>query len=247
MVSINDNLFIQDENHLIYKYDINNISYYLCIPSNKYDSYQMFVAFPTKNINGLDKDEISNLINNVNTTTSSISKNSILVIPCIDYSLLEEAAHENDHRLYVRLFNKIHEITNNVYKKIVKENSKLEQVIIFIKQNSNDSKFIDWLEINMNGFIKGMNFNNNLSYQFEDNSSLGIDDTLQDDDWTTYGSRGGIGSTNNEKTISNSNIKTKKLAPPKKRSSGFSTFTFITLVLTISTLLGIGIGYLLIK
>ena len=93
----------------------------------------------------------------------------------------------------------------------------------------------------MNGFIKSINFNTNMSYQYNDTSL----DT--DDSWTTYGSRSGMGSTSNEKTITNSNVKVKKLVPPKKKSSGFSTFTFITLVLTISSIIGISIGYLLIR
>ena len=122
---VNDDLFIQEENYLIHKYSINNILYYLCIPSDKFDNYQMFVSFPTKNINNLNEEEISNLVKDINLKVTSVNKNGILVFPCIDYSLLEEAAYENDHRLYIKLFNKIREITNDAYLKINKDNYNL--------------------------------------------------------------------------------------------------------------------------
>jgi len=163
-----------------------------------------------------------------------IFPNGILVLPCIKDTVIEEAAYENDRRLYTKLFNKIHAITNDVYNKFTENNIKLKEKIFFIKQNDNDSKFIDWLEINMNGFIESIDCKKKQIYF--------VNDTNQDDDSSITNNNNNTNSNGNDYN----NVKIKKLTS-KKKNSGFSTFSFIIFVLITSIFLGINIASLFIK
>jgi len=230
----NDNLFFQNEKYSIYKCNINNLSYYLSMPNIDVSEYQMFIGLPTENIINLENDKISDIINNINNFIPDTYINGILVLPCIKDTVIEEAAYENDRRLYTKLFNKIHAITNDVYNKFTENNIKLKEKIFFIKQNDNDSKFIDWLEINMNGFIESIDCKKKQIYF--------VNDTNQDDDSSITNNNNNTNSNGNDYN----NVKIKKLTS-KKKNSGFSTFSFIIFVLITSIFLGINIASLFIK
>lgn len=252
-------------------------SYYLCIPNDNIVKCQIVLGFSDKNLNTLSDDEVINKISEVNDMIYSLNNGSIYVVPNIDEVMFNNAISENDNRLYENLLNNfIHPITQNIYNMLVKNGVKkrnINQVISVIKRTDGDKKFAGWLSMRLgDNFISEINYNDlvnkhriqeeasrvdiSIVEDYTVNSSLNSDTTydmdmsfLEDNSNKMNNDGNRIAPINH--SYDNIQVKenklVKRLTKPLDKSPGFSSFKFIIVFMTIFMIIGISIGYLLIK
>lgn len=216
IASFNDYIIYQ-----IYTDDGNE--YYICTPTDKNDKYKMIIDFPEEYYKSLLKNEIIDEIKKVCDILYKTNKNYIYVLTNVTTYELNEAKAENDDHIYRLILRKIQKYTYNIYKSITSNNDLIiDPVINIVTQTKDDRKFIDWLDININGYFNGVALrkdNKFITQNNDDNNGPTKDD-------------GEIVKIN---TSSNSKVKT--LVP--KRKYGFSNLAFIVLVLFIAVITGI--------
>lgn len=218
------NIFHKESEYKIYElYNNKAESYYLTIPNNDIDTFEIYVAFPKKDISSLSQEEIINEIKEINDLVIKSNPSSIYILPNIKVSELTDAANENDFKLYNELLSHIHTTLSDTYDKIGKHKN-IKQKITFIKQTNSDSKFINWLETNMNNYINSISIN-----------SLKRNNTKEKEE---------IKSNN---ILEQTNPKTKKLTPEKLNNHGFSNFINIILLLIICVSVSFIISFFIIK
>ena len=227
----NMELILSLDNYTIYKSN----NYYICIPKSKSIHYHIFISFSMKNLNTLPQNELIKEIRKVSDSINYTYKNGIYILPIVDPKILKEATIENDDRLYNKILNNIIlPITNEVYQILTKQNIKINQTINMIKQNDIDKKLIGWISLKLgNNFIKEITFDNKQKTNPKD---IYMD--------TITHSSSLIFVNNFETNKTNLNIDN-SLKPAF--SSGFSNITFIILVLSIFSVFGIIIAYMIIK
>ena len=217
-----------------------DITYYLSIPKEEYKEYEIFVSFPSKDINSLNGKDKAEEIRRINDMLIRIKPNTIYLLCCLSRNEIEEFASYNDNKtnLYKRLQHKFLKVLSKSFDEL--KNKTIKFPISLIKQDEFDSKFIDWLEINMNSYLKSSKlleikqayydliFNETTVFNPIDSSS-GTSNTKSD----------------SPSTVSKENIKVKKLVPPSQK--GFTTIHAIYLTISLSLIIGISIAYLLIK
>lgn len=236
MIDNNYLLIYQNDNYKVYQCSNEKMGfYYLCVPNQIVEIYQLYVGFPKSNLMNCSKDEVINEIKNVYDHIYKKYNASLYALPNIDSREINEAASENDHKLYANLFDKIQSMTADINNIMNKNKNKLNQVISFVKENESETKFVDWLEIKLPKFIQGVNISRKKKVN---NTST---DTL--DSVSVNSSKSVVMDT---PVITNNNVKTKKLTP-KGKTTGFSSLSILTLILSISLVVGIAISYLMIK
>lgn len=255
----NDLLFAQENGYSIYQYHNDYFGvYYLCIPDNHTETYEMFIGFPKRDLRGLSKEEIADDIREINDMIHAINKSGIYAIPNIDLAELEEAAKDNDDKLYNELLRKIQSMTFDINNKLNKDdihNQSIHQVISIIKQTESDTKFINWLEMNMPNFIHSVTLDKLKKAYYSKVISGKVQDDKKDmkevmnDPTKELDDSQESDKNNNELTNSQKNSKVRKLIPPKDNNNfyGFNSIQFIILTLIIALIIGISIGYLIIK
>lgn len=249
----NDLLFAQENGYSIYQYHNDYFGvYYLCIPLNHTETYEMFIGFPKKDLKGLPKEEIKDEIREISDMIHTINKSGIYAIPTIDLSELEEAAKDNDNKLYNELLKKIQSMTfdiNNNLSKTDIHNQSIHQVISIIKQTESDTLFINWLEMNMPNFIHGITLDELKKAYYSKIISGKVHNNEYDKKNIMEDPTKEINENQNELTNTKENSKVRRLVPPKDNNNyhGFNSIQFIILTLIISLIAGISIGYLIIK
>ena len=178
----NDNysLYAKTDTYSIFQCDNDKSNYYLAIPNEPTDAYQLFVGFPQNDFRYSKKEDIINEIHNVKKIIPSINKNGIYILLDIPLDRLEDAALENDNKMFSKLLNNtIQPLISDVYLKLKQYDSNektIDQLIYFVKQSNNDTKFIQWLEINLPNFIRGISYdeiyNNYLANTQEEDIDL---------------------------------------------------------------------------
>lgn len=219
----------------IYKND----NYYLCIPNEDMNFYHVFMGFSSLELTSISQEELLMEIRKISDSIYAVYKNSVYVLPIIKTSILEEATLENDDRSYNKVLQSyIQPITLSVYSYLVSKNKRVSQIIKLIKQNDMDKKLMAWISLKLGSdFVKEITFENNVQVTPENVeesktqdiiSSIAID--YQDDEiWVQQ----------EEDKISDS------LKPAM--SPGFGNLQFILMVLTISSVFGAILAYLIIK
>lgn len=235
----------------IYDSEQKRFNYYVGIPYGVIDEYEMFLGFPSESFNASSDTEIIEEIKKVVDEIKGFHKQWVYVLPDIPHALLEEATLENDNRMYNDIFlNKVCPVTSCVYAMLDK---KVNSKINLIKQGDASDKFIHWISIqyakNGSDAIREVDFAtlHNKNEQRKKAVPLPpLDSGIPDGQ-----NGGGVAPVNHEfdsPGMSNSQAKIKTLKPPKHHgSSGFSSIWFIVTTLSFSLLIGIGVGYLLIK
>ena len=225
-----------DEYSIYQLYTDNAQLYYLSIPNKNIDNCQVYVGFPSKDLNTFTKDEFIGEVDTTFRTINGINQDNIYLCCPLSASELIEAGTDNDNKLYKVLLSKLHDVTKDTFNTLSKNNNvTISPVVYAIKTNNYDTKFIDWLEIVFNGFIDGVTFNS-LKKQYKRQASEASDGN------SDFGTR-----TNSGGTLTKSDVKVKKLVKPQTGKKGFSSFAFISLIIVIALFMGIGLAYLLIK
>ena len=251
------------ESYSIYKaYNDKAGDYYLCVPNNNIVSCQIFLGFNDMELDSLSNEQIISMINDINSMIMNINNNSMYVIPNISLSILKQATLENDDRMYLDILNnKIQPITSDVYNMLIKNGintKKINQVIQIVEKSDADKKLGGWLSMKL-----GDNYINELNYQKlrelsmnKGNTSYSVPITegpINEIDNTILNNDTGIAPINREydnvdsidKTKSNQLVR--KLTKPNNISQGFSNVKFIVLVLLLSLVVGVSIGYMIMK
>lgn len=222
--------------YTIYK----NKSYYLCIPHEDSNFYHLFMSFTDKDLTKLSQDDLVMEIRRIGDSVNASYKNGIYLLPIISPTVLEEATLENDDRQYNYILNTfIQPITSDVYKWFSKRKKNVSQTIKMIKQNDMDKKLVGWLSMKLgNEFIK------EILFEVNEEVSTVPTDVLED-----------VFHTSNVQTIfidykddiqvKDENYISDTLKPAF--SPGFSKLGFIIMVLTISLILGVILGYMILK
>ena len=204
-------------------YSPKGIKYYLCMSNNDVNDYTFYVGFPTKDVNYQAAYEIKNEITMIFDMLYQLNPGSVYLFCEIDYQRLEEAANDNDNLLYNLLLNDVHDITKDAYALFNEVN--VEQTLYFIKQSNADTKFINWIDLKLDGFIDIIKIND-IKRKI---NKLKDDNTVE----ITF-------SNNQQITNLDNNI-------VKAPSYGFMNITFIGSILLLSIVLGIYIAIILIK
>ncbi|MBQ2873476.1 MAG: hypothetical protein IJE89_05705 [Bacilli bacterium] len=235
---------LSTEQYTIYK----NNGYYLCISDLQQDSYDLIIGFSDKDISTLSKEEIINEIRKIGDLINSLNQKGIYVLPIISPYELEQAALENDDRLFNQIMvTKIKPITRDIYERLSRQNKNLEAVIKMIKQTDADRKFIDWLDMKL--MTTSFDYIDDIEYKKlkEALKEKEVNETyIQTASQYSFQGIPPIDRTYENQTKNNRLVK-RLVKPNTPTSPGFSNISFITITLTIALILGIGISYLIIK
>lgn len=242
---------LEIEQYKIYKRN----GYYLCMSDIESNNYQLFIGFANKDLNSLSKEEIIAEIRRISDLINMINKSGLFVLPIINPYELEQAAMENDDRLFYEIMSKkIQPITNDIYTLLRSENKKIDSVIRMIKQTDADRKLIDWMDMKL--MESGVDYIEDIEYEKLKVQNKQEPNKVQQEVYTQNPQENNSYAIppidrSYEETMSQtkSNQLARRLVKPNehRRPSGFSNFGFIMIVLSISILLGIGFGYLVIK
>ena len=220
-----------NRNYSVYEmYTNDGNEYYMCIANYNTDKYETVIDFPEEYFNSLLNEEKLTEIRKTCDTLYSDDEPYIYILPDITTYEVKEAKNDNDDHAYQVLLRRLQRYTYDIYKSIAEnnENIKIDQVINIISDTENDKKFIDWLDINLNGYFKPKYLNRTK------NEDKDIEIPINTND--------------NQKEILNNDItkpKVRTLKPADK--SGFSNITFIITIIIIAVIIGIGFAYLMIK
>ena len=214
-------LFEFKDDYSIYElYSPKGIRYYLSIPNSDVTNYKMYLGLPTQDIESEATYEIKNEITSVYDMLYKINPTSIYLFCGINYQKLIEASNDNDNLLYNRLLSDIHDITEDVYH-IINGNANMDQVIYAIKKTPEDIKFINWLDLKLNGYLESVKLKN-IKNRYDE---IIYNENIKEEIIT-------------EKT--EDNVKKKVLTKPN--SYGFMNMTFIISILILATTIGIFIA-----
>lgn len=225
-------------------------SYFLCIPNDYVDSYQLFVGFPKKDLRYASKNEIVEEVNEITKMLAAINKNNTYLLPNIPILELEEAAKENDNKKFSKILNTqvqpmIYE-ANRILRSYDTADRTVNQVIEFVKQTESDTKFVQWLEINLPNFIHGVTYDELKKYYYDmvaiENKQENIHEKEEVfDDPTKV--------MNYPDELEKSNVKKRILTPNNTNinSSGFLNIILTLGVISTIVLIGFVIKLLIIK
>ena len=227
---------IENEKYKIYEeYDNDGNKYYLTIPNNNELEYQFFCSLDESIISD---DKILKKTNSIYERIIESNKNAIYVHVILENGQLTEAAKDNDTPLYSFLIKRILKTIKDAYQKAIKEKlAGINNNLTFISQNKDDTKFIDWLEINQVLPINRIALNKNYEINPDDTIKISFADNYVDNDITNL-TEYEIAKENNSK------VKTKKA---HKNNHGYGNIILVFTTLIISLLVGITIAYIIIK
>ena len=264
------------DDYSIYKVkNKSNDVYYLCVPKQDVNSYQLFLGFADKDLSSMQKESVIAEIKSVNDAIQSLNSNAIFALPEIPVAELEQAALENDDRKYNEiLVGKIQPITADIYRMLIEANrgtKQMNQTINVVKRNDTDKKFAGWLSMKMGDryineidydkmkeeYIQKDSENKTETFEKEDTAmESSFEEQSQKDmlDQTQEHSlnfSSGIAPINREydnvPTHDRQNRLVRKLSKPTHTSPGFGNIKFIIITLVASLSLGIIIANLLMK
>lgn len=232
------NVILSLNEYSIYKND----NYFLCVPNDEHQFYHVFMGFSLKELNSLSSEELFMEIRKISDSIYAVYKNSVYVLPIIDTTILEEVASENDDRGYNRILkNIIQPITLSVYSKLMMRNVRVSQIIKMIKQNDADKKIVGWMSLKLgDNFIKEITFEDDAV-----NTTTPLEVT-SDVNYSTSSKVISIDYQENDIWIKKEEEKISESLKPAF-SPGFSSLKFMILVLTVSLVLGVILGYLILK
>lgn len=220
----------------IYKCD----NYYLCIPNNDNNFYHVFMGFTFKDLTQLSEEELLFEIRKISDSINAVYKNGIYVLPIIEPTLLDEVTLENDDRGYNRLLrNVIQPITLSVYSKLISKNKRVSQIIKVIKQNDKDKKLVGWLSMKL-----GSNFIKEITFEIQD--KVDVDNTIKEDVFIDMINISATDYQIDEIWLKQEEDKINDTLKPAF-SPGFSALKFLLMVLGISLVFGVILGYLIMK
>lgn len=238
------------DNYIIYKFVRENIgTYYLCVPTRNVDEYSMYVGFPNREFGNLSNDEIISEINKVSSVVTSLNINGVYVLPVIPYTDLVQASLENDDNAYRDIFwNKVTPITTEIYTML---EGKFKNKRNMVKRDDCDRKFIDWIVLESikygNELIGAVEYSSLVDGYGQGKKADNV--ILEDSPISLTQNNDVIAPVNHELDEINKkrNKHTLRRVKEKNASLGFSSIKFIVITLLLSLVIGISIGYLLIK
>ena len=229
----------QYDNYIVYQmYTDDAEEYYMCTPTNKQDNYKMIIDFPEEYYKSLLKSETTLEIKKICDLLYRKNSNYIYVLTNVTTYELNEANSENDEHAYSMLLKRLQKYTYNAYKAITSNDDEviIDPVIDIVTQTNDDKKFIDWLDINLNGYFNGITLNTQNIFTTQANDDTG---------WTTL-SGPTKGSNEIDKANAKASGKIKKLVPPSNKH-GFTSFLSIVLMSVIAIIIGISLGLIILN
>lgn len=273
-VTTTSNVIASLDYYSIYKMNgkDNNV-YYVCVPKQETQNYQLFIGFSDKDLNSLSKEQIVSEIANVNDVIQKRNSITVLAIPEIPVAELERAALENDDRKYNDiLVQRIQPMTSEIYNMLIVATGnikKMEPTISVIIRNDTDKKIAGWLSMRLGDhFIKEVDFDklkvehmnkdeehkNEVLEKTNDETVLEyVSDELKSNEDITLAAveKDAIAPINHQtdngvtrRRLDNRLVR--KLTKPGNMS-GFSSIRFIIITLVTSLVVGIGFGILMMK
>ncbi len=163
------NNFSENNDYTIYTVNSNqNGQYSVILPKNMEGQTSMLVDLNMKNdfdglmSNTITKEALLEKLNNEYNKIKETNPTGILVIPMTDVNALTNAVNSNDKQKIVEETKKIGGITSELFKNLTEsglDKSKINPKIMIIEKNDIDSKFVDWLKVQMPDFVDGIKMN----------------------------------------------------------------------------------------
>lgn len=231
---------VKNDNYGLYEeYDDRGNIYYLCIPNNNEIEYEIFCGLNKDNI---PNDEIVNNVCNIYDKITKDKKNIIYVGTIIEIANLMEAASDNDGKLYNILLDRIHQTVKHAYENIIKEKlAAISNIITMVKQDEDDTKFINWLESNMPSLIHSVSLRSNNYFDATDTTTeIPIIDTSDNS-----GGAALTGGPSDGELAQNKGFAKKKVPP--KNNHGFGNIVLVIIVLMLALVVGVAVAYILIR
>lgn len=221
----------------IYKND----NYYLCVPNTEHHFYHVFMGFSLRDLDNLSYEKLIIEIRKISDSIFAVYKNSVYVLPIINPTILEEVTSENDDRGYNRILkNIIQPITLDVYSKLMRKNVRVSQVIKMIKQNDADKKLVGWVSLKLGDhFIKEITFEDDATVTIPTEVMANVNHSQLAKDISVDYQEDNIWIKKEEEKISES------LKPAF--SPGYSNLSFMVMILIVSLIFGVILGYLILK
>lgn len=242
------NIIFTVDNYSIYQ----NKGYYMCVSNQDVDNYQLFIGFSEKELGLVSNHVIIDEIRKISDLLFSVSKNVVYVVPVINPDKLKRLATINEDKEYDNFLNKeIFPITSDVKERFSDNKKSMNDVIGFIKQREFDKKIIDGIDMSVSRVIvsKGGTLDKDYIKSVELDvikKYNGIDtvDFLQTDD-NIFIQESTLTANMASREIEARSVK--KLTRINNKDGGFSSMSFIILVITVSTLFIGSIIYLILK
>ena len=133
---------------------------FLAIPKSLHDEYELYVGFPTIDLKKASTEDKQTEVRKLADLLSKINNHAIYLLCNINKEMIAEFAIYNDTKigLYGALREKTYEYLQNAYNFLDKYNYKIKLPINVVKQNNDDTKLIDWFEVNYSKLIKGIKY-----------------------------------------------------------------------------------------
>lgn len=226
-----------------YEYGINE--YYLYIPNTNDNRCSLYINFANEkdsNYKNNIAQEINEIINRLN------NKSIVYAIPILPDHLSIDENNINDDKLYTEIANSLISISSDVFNHmIVNEHKEMEQCVHLVTKTISDKNFVYWL--NSSHIVKNPQFAKlfktfNLQKEISITNNDELPKLYEDSEFTgNSGNSLSGGSSSNSYEVGKPKVKV--LISPSKH--GFSSITFLSLIISLSLVLGIGIAYILIK
>ena len=128
--------------------------YYMCLPNNHLEKYEMVVDFKEDYYSMLLEKDLHEEIKVTYDKLYEEQNNRIYILTNVTVNDLEEALENNDDHSYQVLLRNIQKYTRNAYKTLIDEFIEIDQTINIMIDTDNDKKFINWLDVNFPGYFK---------------------------------------------------------------------------------------------
>ncbi len=160
--------FNETADYIIYTMNSPQTGQYCTIlPKNTTETLNMLIDFHKKNsfdkiTNGsITKEQLIEELSKEYSILKEKYPNSILVFPMMNEEELTNAINNNDKQKMFDETKKISAITSELYKKLIAsgiEKQKINQQIMIIETNSQDTQFVNWLKEQMPNFVEGIDY-----------------------------------------------------------------------------------------
>ena len=200
--------------------------YYMCIANKAENNFEMVLDFPEAYFNSLLKDDKLSEIKKTCDNLFESETSYIYILPNVSSYEYEEAKTNNDDHSYQVLLRKLQKYTYNAYKSVTDSNNvKIDKTIDIIIDTDDDKKFMDYLDVTLNGYFKPIKLGRKIPINNE------VEIITNDKEEILP-------------TVKKENIKIRKLL---KDNKGFSNVIYFASIITIIVIISVCVAYLMVK
>ena len=160
------NNFFENSDFVLYAMNSAQTGQYcVVLPKNLGNAVSMLVDINMKTLfdslmsNTVTKDKLVEKIEEEYKVVNNSYAGSILVLPMLDMNVLSSAVNSGDKQKMFDETKKIGGITSELYRKLTEsgiDKSRVSQKIVIVENSDVDTKFVEWLKVQMPNFVDGV-------------------------------------------------------------------------------------------